>query len=460
MYRIEDVLAQELCVGCGVCSAASRGAIPVRLDTSRMYRADIAGVPEEKVRVASSVCPFSDESPNEDSLGVPHPSALMTADDRIGFHTRVFAGRVSDDSYLSDSSSGGVASWLTNELLVRGQIDAVINVGRDSSDSSLLFSYGVTSKPSEPSRRKSQYYATTLAEVLEVVRANDGRFALVAIPCFMRAVRSLCAIDPDFAQRITVFVGLVCGHYKSQAFAESLAWQVGVDPGNLAEVDFRRKREDRPANRYDFAARAHDSDVWRSHTSSELVGGNWGHVAFQPKACNYCDDVVAETADVSIGDAWLPQYAADSRGTNLVISRNSSLDILFDSAAGAGAIKIFPLSADDAVRAQAGGFRYRRDGLAIRLADDAAAGKPSPQKRVVPATTGLRGRRARLIRHRARMAETSHIAFAEALRLQDLGRYTSAMHAEIAEYRRLDATLLRRVLRFGKSLLQRLRRVA
>lgn len=33
-----------------------------------------------------------------------------------------------------------------------------------------------------------------------------------------------------------------------------------------------------------------------------------------PRACNYCDDVFAECADVTCMDAWLPEYSQDHRG--------------------------------------------------------------------------------------------------------------------------------------------------
>jgi coenzyme F420-reducing hydrogenase beta subunit len=44
----------------------------------------------------------------------------------------------------------------------------------------------------------------------------------------------------------------------------------------------------------------------------------WGAGFFQNSACNYCDDVVAETSDIAFGDAWVEPYSSDGRGTNVV----------------------------------------------------------------------------------------------------------------------------------------------
>lgn len=53
----------------------------------------------------------------------------------------------------------------------------------------------------------------------------------------------------------------------------------------------------------------------------EGVGIAWNNRWVTPNACNFCDDVFAELADVCVMDAWLPEYSRDSRGTNLLISR-------------------------------------------------------------------------------------------------------------------------------------------
>jgi len=450
VHGIESVVEADMCIGCGVCSAATGGSVRVSLGPLRVFRAELDGASELDLQKASRVCPFSDLSPNEDELAAPQPDSEMHRSKYLGLYTQTFAGRVADRDYLLGSSSGGLASWLTGELLRRGIVDGVINVGQSGPEAPGLVQYGITQSVQDPERRKSQYYACTLAEVLGEVRELSGHFALVGVPCFVKAARALCVEDPEFQKRITVFVGLVCGHYKSHAFAESLAWQVGVPPELLAEVDFRIKKDGLPANHYDFGARQLGSDAWHSRRTLDLVGGNWGHVAFQPSACDYCDDVVGETADVSIGDAWLDRFMADDRGTNVVISRNRQIDKIFADGAEAGAIVTYPLSEDEAVRTQAGGFRYRRDGLAIRLSDDLSDGKPVPRKRVLPATEGLGTRRAKLMRQRRRMARLSHSAFTLAREQGDLEVYLSVMRREIASYRRLEATFARRMARVVK----------
>jgi coenzyme F420-reducing hydrogenase beta subunit len=403
-----------------------------------LYQANISETPEPDLRAASRVCPFSDESPNEDVLGAPSGHRDLVKDTHLGQYSRTFAGRVSDDNYLQGSSSGGLTSWLLSRLLEHGHVDSVISVGRQASDLA-LFGYRDMAGPELARHRKSHYYASTMADALGQLQDSKRRYALVGVPCFIRAVRALCVEKPELKDRVVFTVGLVCGHYKTRGFAESLSWQLGVAPNRIDSVDFRVKRMDRGASDYDFAVKKRGEDTWRSAPVRTLVGGNWGHSAFQPEACNFCDDVVGETADVSFGDAWLPQFTSDPRGTNIVVSRSLIADELFDEGHRRGEITVLPASPDEAIASQAGGFRHRRGGLSVRLADDTAAGLSVPRKRVSSAAASeVSARRQDLIRQRRRMAARSIVTFREAVAQEDLDTYLRAQRLEIARYRRIE----------------------
>ena len=121
------------------------------------------------------------------------------------------------------------------------------------------------------------------------------------------------------------------------------------------------------------------------------------------------------------------------------------IDTILDEAWASGEITLETLSADKAAQTQAGGFRHRREGLSVRLADDLAAGLPVPNKRVGPDARAVSPRRARLVRQRRKMAEISHVAFTRALVADDLDIYLNAMHREIRRYKRCEASPWRRL---------------
>ena len=410
-HGIEEVVARGMCVGCGGCSIRTSGAITVTLGRLGLYEADLSTASSDQIAAGDRVCPFSDSAKNEDQLADARFGDLPS-DPRLGRHRSIHAGRVNDYERIVGSSSGGLTSWFLEELLAQGVVDGVIHVGRGEGDE--LFGYTISEREADlVASRKSTYYSTTLADVVPRVRGNGRRYAVVGIPCFIKTMRLLTEEDPEMSTNSPWFVGLVCGHMKSQFFAESLAWQAGVRPEDLERIDFRVKNASRRSNAYDYEvqARGEGPRVRRMHAT---VDGNWAYGAFQPGACNFCDDIFAETADVVFGDAWLPQFTDDWRGTNVVVARSKAAEEILLDGQSRGQIHLEPLTTEEAARSQAGNFRHRRDGLRVRLADDIDSGLSVPRKRVTPGYDGASDARIALIRQRRQMSVLSLRAFAAA----------------------------------------------
>jgi hypothetical protein len=199
--------------------------------------------------------------------------------------------------------------------------------------------------------------------------------------------------------------------------------------------------------------------------SRTLLGGNWGHALFQLQACDFCDDIFAETADICFGDAWLPQYEGEWRGTNVVLCRSEKLQPLLDDGLARGTITIEPITVADAAQSQAGNFRHRREGLSLRLEDALARGEKVPRKRVRPGSVKLPALRQAIVRKRQEMAAASHVLYLEAKdRAEaDLSSFFLAMERYVREmnelYRREDnrrvSTILRRALRAPRAIWRR-----
>jgi len=153
---------------------------------------------------------------------------------------------------------------------------------------------------------------------------------------------------------------------KSARFVDSFARQMGVRPGEVRGIDYRLKDPRRPARWYTAQLTLRDGrqtrrDWW------PLVDGDWGAGWFQAEACDYCDDVVAETADISFGDAWLEPWASDGRGTNVAVVRSPALAALLEEGRRDGRLALEAVDGDFVARTQEAGLRHRREGLAYRL---------------------------------------------------------------------------------------------
>ena len=125
-------------------------------------------------------------------------------------------------------------NWLCGTMLRKGIVDGIIHVTPVATEghSPLLFNYSISRSLEDlKGGAKSKYYPIQLSAVLDEVKNSSGKYVLVGLPCFIKAVRRLARIDPVINKRIPYMIGLICGHLKSRFFAELLASQMAVPLG-------------------------------------------------------------------------------------------------------------------------------------------------------------------------------------------------------------------------------------
>jgi coenzyme F420 hydrogenase subunit beta len=434
------------CIGCGACAYMAPELIIVQLDSigrlqaTQKNAADSDPRPTSKIDV-TSVCPFADGSNQEDEIGRELYAGGATHDPYIGYHRSTFAGYVIEPPFREKGGSGGFGKWIQVELLRQGLIDAVIHVRGGEKEDGPLHEYAVVSDPEMViSSSKSVYYPIEMSQMLAHVKNTPGRYAIVGVPCFIKAVRLLQKVDPVVKERIRFCIGLVCGHLKTTRYADSLAWQVGIEPGLLRAVDFRRKLPGRPANAKGIALCGpvgNDKTEIVVETSS-LLGGSYNDGFFRYQACEFCDDVVGETADISVGDAWLPEYMADGRGTSVIVVRSQTLQSVMEVAASESRIHLAEESPERIAKSQAGGLRDRREGLAYRLLLAKRNHQWHPPKRIAPSKLGLNATRQKIYRLRSRLGQLSHVYFQTAIECRDLNGFIGPMNDLVHKYRELN----------------------
>jgi coenzyme F420-reducing hydrogenase beta subunit len=432
-FSIVDVVDNGICVGCGGCRVATGGRIEIGTNEYRTFVANLGAASPADLEIADRACPFSDAARDEDVIAADlFGSNLKKHEQKTGYYHSLRVGRVQSDDVVR-SSSGGLTTYLLGQLLDAGEVDGIIHVG-EMVDSDLLFSYTITETRRDlEGRRKSQYYPSQFSDVMLAVKGNGKRYAIVGVPCFIKASRLLTERDPVLREQLVYHIALCCGHLKSAAFAEAMAWQLGIPPNDLARVDFRWKVEGLPANSYSFGAVARSDGKWRTARSNSLLGGNWGHALFQLKACDFCDDIFGETADICFGDAWLPSFDHEWRGTNIVVSRNAVLDRFLTAGAERKDIWLDDLSVDDLINSQSGAFRHRWFGMSVRLEEARKLGEPVPLKRKSSYSRRVSFFRRQVVLVRQRLSRESHRHFLEAKNRGDFGVFAAGINGNIGK---------------------------
>ena len=416
LYAPADIVRSGLCIGCGSCAAVHPTA-SMTWDKNRFLKPegpqDWYEAPSEEFTRA---CPCSPRAVNENVIAAERFSDASGIDTSIGRFEAAYVGHVTQQPFRDQGSSGGLTSWVAAELLRTGAVDAVAHVVPTLPDKTgRFFNYRLSRSPEALMEgAKSRYYPTELSSVLRKIRAEAGRYAVIGIPCFIKAINLLGRSDAVIGERVTHTLGLFCGHMKSAAMIESFAWQLRSEYDRVRAVDYRKKNSERPANWYRALLRLDDGsaaeqDWWH------LADGDWGAGFFQNPACDWCDDVVAETAEISFGDAWVEPYSSDGRGTNVVVVRSKFMKQLIETGRADGRLSLDPVGPEFVIQTQAAGLRHRREGLAYRLSRRRSG--IIPVKRVA-ASEKLPLRRKLVYRMRYGIARWSHPMFRLARRLQ------------------------------------------
>lgn len=453
--ELTEVVKGGFCIGCGACGVVA----PEIEIKSTPYGQLEAALPVDEpwaLYKGAGVCPFAAPR-NEDDLGKVRFAAAGTEDThdkggydpQVGFYSEILAGHVARGSFRARGSSGGVTSWVLVQMMEAGLIDGVIHVG-ETGQQGALFEYRLSHSVAEViSGGKSRYYPVQMADVLRQVRESDKRYALVGVPCFIKAARLLAEQDDVLAQRLVFFLAIFCGHLKSKAFAEMIAWQRQLPPEQLRFMDFRVKTPDQPANRYRvaFGARAKERGA-TSVAVRNLFGMDWGLGYFKPKACDWCDDIAGETADLACGDAWLPEFVNQPEGSNILVVRHPVVLKLLEAGMASGALALRPMTVADVVTSQGGNYRHRREGLSVRVARARRSGRWYPKKREA-LLTGFQvsDRQAQLYRLREQLAAQSHEVFSEAKQRGRLGYFFWRMLPLELRYRYYQGSLLRSLVK-------------
>lgn len=426
----------------GSCAVVDNN-IKMKINEFGLYEEVVLLSEDQKLNpMVEHVSPNLNQRINESDIArrLYHDIDGIQYDERIGYFTSLYAGHVTEGEYREKASSGGMGTWIFKELFEKNLIDGVIHVKENTDkESPIMFHYDISKSVEDiQAGSKTKYYPVEFSRVLKIVKETPGRYAIIGIPSFIMAIRLLAEKDDIIKERIKFTVGLICGHQKSSKFAELMAWQVGIKPGDLKYIDFRKKLLDRPASSYGVEMRGfvEGEEVTIVKPTNELLGQNWGQGYFKPMASDYTDDVMNETADITLGDAWLPEYTQDSEGNNVVVVRNPIIDDLIKEGIESGNLNLDIVDKETIFRSQEAHYRHTHDELAYRLHKRDKSNEWRPNKRV-EASGNIPLLRKKAQDMREEIYTQSHLVYKKAVELDDLDYFKSEMEKLSKKYNQL-----------------------
>lgn len=433
---VKRVQSAGLCVGSGVDDVIDNG-VTTQLDQYGQYTVDYRISRDPRL---AEIVMNSDDSLNEDDIAESLFAKIPKIEHNhiLGYHLGLYVGYIKPGTYRKNASSGGFTSWVATRLLEEKKIDGFIHV-KKSTKPGLIFEYGISRTVNEiRSGAKSRYYPAELSAVLDEVKRTPGTYAVVGIPEIITELRLLARKDKIIEDRIKYYFGLVCGHQKTTKYAEAIAWEYGIKPGDLEDIDFRVKRKTGRAIEYDMKFTGKIDGESRTFVvrNNEPFVSSWAHGFFKARFSDFTDNTFNELADITFGDAWLEEYADDPRGNNILIVRNPEIANLLDSGIKSGEAVLDRVDEETIIRSQRGLVHHTRDELPYRLSKEIRRSGWAPKKRALP-DDSLEEHRKKVQDIRQEIAEKSHVYYQEAVERDDFNWFKHKMLPLVQKYNEL-----------------------
>lgn len=364
---IEFVVKKDLCTGCGLCitQCSNQSLIMDWNDFGFLIpkQTNDCSLDAECIKV----CPFNpfpdDEVKTEDELADIFLEKDSKTHKNIGKYHRIYVGY--SNKFRFSSSSGGLATYLASKLLENKIVNHVVSVIATEKQGN-YYEYSIVSNFKNLLRAsKTKYYPVTLSDVFLKINELEGNVAIVGIACFIKSIRLKQYYQPELKKKIPFLIGIICGGIKSAFFSEYLAGRAGIKDNNFLNPEFRIKDFESSSSDYSYGCFDFKGNSYE--IKMRVVGDMWGTGMFKNNACDFCDDVTTELADISLGDAWFSPYNLDGRGTNVIVTRSSLAEKLINDGIINKELFVEDLTLDKFLESQSGSFNHRQKALNYRV---------------------------------------------------------------------------------------------
>ena len=320
------------------------------------------------------------------------------------------------DKNISDkAASGGFVTQTLLSLLNHGDITAaaVVVTGNELTEPSAK--YIVTANQEDILlARRSKYTQASIAPVIDYIKHNDGKYAVVGLPCHLYSLSKAMEKIPTLRNRIAYKIGMVCGYTYEECCVDGLLKVLGTSREE-AEAVIGWREDGLPGN---FAVMLKNNNA----LSMPFIDEHSVDVTyFTQNRCLLCKDCLCEHGDVVCADigGW-------SNRKTLVMARSEIGQNLLASLQSYQCMDIDPISVPIEKTVLPFMLQEKRSGVDLRIERNKNRGVPttnfvggySPklllsQKIVARQTEKLQAyaRKNRNIHSREKMLKIGHRAY-------------------------------------------------
>ena len=307
---IEDVVARNLCTGCGTCAFLQPTDIAMVDDIDHGRRPIVAdGADTER---ALSACPgVAMEHPK---VHPPHVDETLLPD--WGPVLDVWEGYAVDPEIRFRGSSGGVATALGVHCVTDGGMEGVLHTAADPEAPLLNRTVFSRTRDDVVDATGSRYAPASPCDGLDHIAEADGPSVMIGKPCDIAGARQAARFDPELAEKLGLTIGIFCAGTPSTKATIDLARRMGFgDPAAISSVRYRGHGWPGDA---EVTGEVDGVQVTRRLSYEE----SWGDLqSGRQWRCHVCLDHTGEFADIAVGDPWYRPIAPGEPGSSLIVVR-------------------------------------------------------------------------------------------------------------------------------------------
>ena len=355
---VESVVKGGLCTGCGTCAGVcAESAIQmVPSQTRGLYLPHIEQAECSLCGLCRTVCP---------GLGVHFrelDGALSTQrghSAKIGSYGTCFSGYATDSELRYRSSSGGVATALMIFALEEGIVNGALVTRMSDRHPLDPEPFIARTRADILSATGSKYCPVPANTKLREILCEDGKFAVVGLPCQVQGERKAEKVLRDLRERVALRLGLFCGHTPTFHWTEVLLRESGMRKESVSRIAYR-------GDGWPGGVVVETSDNRRRFFPHSYTWGALAILCWSAR-CMLCCDHTAELADISLADAWLPEFAGDRLGVSLVVARSERGEEVVRAAVRKGRIRVEEISAERVAASQSFGLKMKKRRVSAHL---------------------------------------------------------------------------------------------
>ena len=299
--NIKNIVESNLCNSCGACIATCPFNV-IKKDNDNIPR----GTKDNCINcgICKQVC----QGGSFDFIKIyeKHHEKQYDIKTTLGDYKSAYLSFANDGKIRQKGTSGGFVKAFLISLLESSKIQGVVMISQDETECFKAKAIIARTKEDIINSGKSRYSRSLTLEILKDIEKEQGKFALVGLPCQIHALWKIRKMNPKIHEKILITIGLFC-HAQTEIEPERIIFKkFGLDKLSIKEYISRfGKHPGTPCVRLENdeikPVYFPNSKFYRP-TSHEIL--NIMYHLYTPKRCMYCFDGSSELADISVGDPW------------------------------------------------------------------------------------------------------------------------------------------------------------